>query len=354
MQMMKRALLLNGVAILGVLVNHALYWMRTALSGQGTPIYYVWLVLQQLYIFSVPAFIFVSGFFLAFTLRGQTRLDPTIMRKRVENLIVPYLVWSVIMIGANIISGQSKSGFTYLLELVSTGVHGPYYFVPLLLQLYLIGYLVSPLIVRYPWRMFSIAVAVQLGTVAIWYLSFWWTSPLLESLQRIVPYWTFFHYLPYFVLGFITCLNRADLAQFVQRHHRLLFAALVLGALGSIIEPEFVSQTYGVEWHNCLLPISVKFYGMAFILWFLSIKDLPKWLTQRMQYLAGKSYGIYLIHGPIGGLAARVVLGWVPWIASSPLVFGTTIFIASLAGSLMLIEGVKNMPVRKAYPILFG
>jgi surface polysaccharide O-acyltransferase-like enzyme len=353
---MKRTFLLNGVAILGVLVNHALYWTRTAIYGagrEGTPIYYVWLVLQQLS-FLVPSFVFVSGFFLAFALRGHARLSRTVMKRRMLDLVLPYLLWSLVMVAVNVAVGSQKSGWTYLREFVSTGVHGPYYFVPLLLQLYLIGYIFSPLIVDYPFWVLIVAGVVQLGATAVWYLGLSATSRALNMLQRLMPYWTFFHYLPYFVLGFTAYLRRDQVMRFVQRRQKLLLGALVVSVLSAIVEPELLYQTQEVDWRNSILALSTKVYGAVFVLCFLSVRELPQRFTRLLQYLAARSYGIYLVHGPVGGLVARVIRRMAPSIAGRPWLLGAVVLMASLAGPLLLMEGMRSTPLRKAYRVSFG
>jgi hypothetical protein len=353
--MMKRALLLNGIAIVGVLLSHSMYWAYTALAGQtGTPMYYVWLTLQQLPVFAVPVFIFVSGFFFAFTLRGHIRPDPKVLATRVISLIVPYLIWSLAIIGGKMVAGQAQSLDTHLVELISTGVHGPYYFVPLLIQLYSLAYVVSPAVVTYPWKLLLLSALVQWGVIVIWYLELVFAVPALDFLVRVTPYWVCLRYVSFFIFGFIVYLKRADMKRFVQRHHVMLGITTLGLALGAIVGPEILYRTHGVNWRNSTLTLSGNFYATVFILWFLSIRELPAGLSRQIQCLAGSSYGLFLAHGPIMGAGARVLRYIVPRVLTQPLVFGGIVFVLSLGGSLFLMEVLRRTRLRGVYRLVFG
>ena len=84
--MTKRVFLLNGLAIVAVVCNHAASWGYTALfwwtdryrpvtvpnyDQLGSLSYWAIVVVRQLTVFSLPAFLFVSGFFVAYASRGN-------------------------------------------------------------------------------------------------------------------------------------------------------------------------------------------------------------------------------------------------------------------------------------------
>lgn len=111
--MTKRLFLLNGLAILAVVCSHATGWGSIAMSPwadryrlvvgpdydqTGTLPYYMLLAMKCLMPFSVPAFLFVSGFFVAYAARGsQSALSWKMVIVRLRNLLVPYLIWSVVI-----------------------------------------------------------------------------------------------------------------------------------------------------------------------------------------------------------------------------------------------------------------
>jgi hypothetical protein len=67
-----------------------------------------------------------------------------LIRSRVVYLLVPYLVWSLLVFAADFAQGQRLSLAAYGRLLLTGRTTPAYYFIPLLIQLYLL----SPLIVR--------------------------------------------------------------------------------------------------------------------------------------------------------------------------------------------------------------
>ena len=87
----------------------------------GSPPYYIFLIIKQLTVFSVPAFLFVSGFFVAYAYRSkETSLNWGMEKKRIINLIIPYLIWSAV-----IFIGDSFQGIASLLGLASPPLARP-------------------------------------------------------------------------------------------------------------------------------------------------------------------------------------------------------------------------------------
>ncbi len=79
--MVRRLLLLNGLATLGVAIHHAVAYGFLAMftwtnayrdvtvpnyDMLGSPSYYALIITRQLDSFAIPAFFFMSGFFVAF------------------------------------------------------------------------------------------------------------------------------------------------------------------------------------------------------------------------------------------------------------------------------------------------
>ena len=123
--MVRRLLLLNGLAVVGAVLNHTTGWGFTAMfwwvhrylpveppnfDQMGSAGYYLLLGLQQAIMFAVPAFLFVSGYFIAFAtgrqdLKGSWRL----IRSRIIYLLVPYLVWSLLVFAADFVEGKRQT-----------------------------------------------------------------------------------------------------------------------------------------------------------------------------------------------------------------------------------------------------
>jgi surface polysaccharide O-acyltransferase-like enzyme len=119
--MVKRLLILNGVAIVAAVLYHTTGWGFTALfwwtdrylpvpvpnfEQLGGTVYYVLRFLEQLVIFAIPAFLFVSGYFVAVAAgRTQKTVNWKLIRSRIINLAIPFVLWSVLILAAKILEG---------------------------------------------------------------------------------------------------------------------------------------------------------------------------------------------------------------------------------------------------------
>ena len=128
---MRRLPVLRGLAILAVVCNHAVGWGYIAMfwwtpryrdvvsvpnyDRLGSLPYYGLLVVQQLALFSVPAFLFMSGFFVAYAARASSpTLSWKVTRKRITDLLWPYLVWSLVIFVGDALQGQKYTLVEYV------------------------------------------------------------------------------------------------------------------------------------------------------------------------------------------------------------------------------------------------
>ncbi len=120
--------ILRALCILGVLVIHT-----TSISNSSN----LWLLLSdQVSRFSVPGFVFISGYILAYKYNGKKLGKKKYFNNRLLLLGIPYIVWSLIYLLIN--NRKDITGiFTYnsLFELL-TG-WGPLFFIIMIFQLYL-------------------------------------------------------------------------------------------------------------------------------------------------------------------------------------------------------------------------
>lgn len=361
--MNKRAVLLNGLAILAVVCNHTTSWAFTAMfwwtdrylpvtvpnfDQVGTFHYYVLLVIRQLAVFSVPAFIFASGFFVSYACRGeQTTLSWKMVLTRIANLLIPYAIWVVVIIVGDVLQGNIKSVPDYLL------LRG-YYFVPLMCQFYVL----SPWLVRWarnkPRTLLWIAAVVQWGTILLWYASLLWKVPALAWATRLTPYWLFFRWGFYFTCGLAVGFHLRDVNAWLMAHQRLLRLLVIVLAVLAILEPELLYRTTGTEWRSSSLTLTTSIYALAFTFFFLA-HDVPPWLAKPFRYLSGKTYGIYLTHDRVMEFVARVIRQLAPWmLAHQLLLFVPVVFAFGLGVPLLLMAGFLKTPLRKFYRFVFG
>ena len=165
--MTRRLLILNGIAIIAVVINHAAGWGFTAMfwwtnrylpvsipnfDQFGSLTYYLLVILRQITVFSVPAFLFVSGVFISYAARGEkSKLNLKTIRMRLIYLLVPYLIWSLIIFVVEfMINGETFTITEYLRKLLLGQSTPAYFYVIVIFQFYLISPLIV-LIARYQW-----------------------------------------------------------------------------------------------------------------------------------------------------------------------------------------------------------
>jgi len=178
--MIRKFLYLNGVAITCVVLFHSagmgfvsmFSWAQRygAIPGEqfGSFSYFVLRFVEQIVVFSIPAFLIVSGYFIGIAVgKSQATVGWRVVLSRIFYLTIPYLVWSTVAISLKILEGKSISA-SRLVGMILTGqTNEVYYFVPLLIQFYLF----SPLLIRWEkanWKSLLIVTAIiQLFIAAI-------------------------------------------------------------------------------------------------------------------------------------------------------------------------------------------
>jgi peptidoglycan/LPS O-acetylase OafA/YrhL len=369
--MRRRIPLLRGWSILAVVCHHATGWGFIAMfwwvhryrpatppnyDQLGTPPYYVLTTLNQLALFSVPAFLFISGLFVAYTARGAaTILSWKVVKARLLNLLWPYLIWSIVIFIGDGLLGTVYSPIEYLTKLITGGAVEAYFFIPLLAQFYLL----SPFLVRWakirPRFLLALSALLQLVLVSIPYLGGIWGSSValqkaLKALDWVCIRWAFF-----FILGVIGGFQLEQIGSWLVRYKwELLAAAALLGAL-SILESQLIYHaTSDWNWAHAPLKLSSTFYAVAFILAFLAWDSWPPALSRVVGRIGGMSYGIYLIHYKSLELIARLIYHVAPGVLAQQLVLAFLLFVLVLGGTWLLMDIVAKSPARRVYRYLFG
>lgn len=368
--MARRLLLLNGLAAIGAVVNHATGWGFTSLiwwahrydaaagpdfSQVGTPTYYAIRGAEQLIMFTLPAFLFVSGYFVAFATGKAERLSWDKVGSRVRMLIIPYVLWSVVIFIGRFLEGSRDSLGGYATQLLVGRAAEPYYYIPLLTQLYLLAPVIV-LLVRARWALaLGLAAGLQAFVQLVRYpVLLGWDVPAVEAIARATPGWTFPHMVFWFVLGVYTGFNLPVVKAWAQRWRTVLpWATLALFAL-AFLEWEWLFAASGRPWVRPHVTLLDGFYAGACILTFVAYADSiparPTWLDA----IGERSFGIYLLHAPILELASRAAYHAVPALLAHQMVLLTLLVAAGVVVPLVLMRLVKQSPARPAYNYLFG
>jgi peptidoglycan/LPS O-acetylase OafA/YrhL len=365
----KRLLLLNGLAIFAVVVNHAAGFGQIGLflwadrfrpvvppdwSQLGSFSHYYLLALRQIATFCVPAFFFVSGFFVAYAaLDKRNPLNWTFVWRRITTLLIPYLIWSVVLIGTDLLQGRTYPPLQYLVLLATKGVVGPFWFIPALCSCYLI----SPILVRlvqWNWKLVLVICGViQSIPVVLSYLGYAGiNSPWIGNISNLFPLWLPFQWIFFFTLGISAGFHIQGFSQWLVKNRVILFVLVLLTGLLNILEADYLMRSTLQTWGAYNGTITYNLYAITFILWFLALATVP--FSNRISPLGVMSYGIYLLHYPIIEFTARLVNKVFPRLLAFPIVFVPLLVTIGLGLPLIVMSAVRRSPVKQYYRYLFG
>lgn len=361
-------LLLRGLAILAVVCNHAagrgytaMFWWAHRYRDVASPNfdmlgsipYYGLVVMQQLTLFSVPAFLFISGFFVAYAARGShPTLSWKIVRTRVTTLLWPYLLWSVVIFAGDALEGKTYTWLEYLSAILLGRAVGAYFFIPLLIQFYLLAPFLAPLAKRKGWGLLIGSALVQLLVVGLVYQhQFGGRLPSLPYHWPWVPFWWAF----YFPLGAVCGFSAKRLGRWLARVRWVLVVAVVVLALLSVVEAEWLFAASGdFDWSHATFKLSSSLYAPTFILCFLAFDTRLLPFARSIDRIGGMSYGIYLLHPKIMELLARLAYHCAPWLLAWQVLLQPLLIVASIGLPVLLMKLVARSPLRRSYRYLFG
>jgi peptidoglycan/LPS O-acetylase OafA/YrhL len=365
--MIRRLLFLNGISILAVVSAHAAGWAFNAMAywtdrylpaattiydPAGGVSYYVLLALRNWGSFSVPCFLFVSGFFVAYAARGsQSTLSYKTVLARLKVLLIPYLIWSAVIFAGDALQGKFYRPAEYLTRLVVGGAHPVYFYVPLICQFYLLAPRVISFARAKPGRLLLASALLQLGALALGYLSlFVWPMPALNvALGLLFPI-----YVVPFSLGIVWGFHFQQFKEGLVRARWGLLVALAVLAVLVLLESEVVFRSTGIRRGAGPGTLSTSLYSIVFILCFLAFDSISMPFPKFFYKLGAVTYGLYLLHPPLLEFLARATQEYGPKMLAYPVVFQMMLTGAAIGVVLLFMTSISKSPLRKSYRYLFG
>jgi len=369
--MIRKLPYISGVATICVVLNHALGWGFTGMfwwshryrpvsspnfDEMFSPSYFTLRTLEQLVIFAVPAFLFISGYYATLALNRKNKdLDWKFAVNRIRVLIIPYLIWSVIFLAIEAAQGRSFD-FAEVMRIILLGGAAPgFYFIPLLCQLYLL----SPWIVKWGrvnWKLLLIitaSIALTLCVIRSW-LILDGGLPAASVLTALVAGWLFPANLFWFAFGVVAGFNQKLVRDTAERWRRGWHIALVVALIAGIIEGEVLLRASGQEWLAPTLTVVDIFYSFVVLMVLIGMREQYFIMQKRISTLGGRTYGIYLSHGLVLIVAAKGMYHLVPGLLRFSLIFVALLTFVGLLVPLGLMETIKRLPIRQSYKYLFG
>jgi peptidoglycan/LPS O-acetylase OafA/YrhL len=327
----------------------------------GTLLYYGIGLVRKLTAFSVPAFLFVSGLFVAYAARGsRSTLSWKVVKVRLTNLLVPYTIWSVVIFVGDFLQGTTHTPVEYLRRLVFGGAAPPYFYVPLLCQLYLLSPLLVTVAKTRGRQLLLVSALVLLSMISLGYLNLYgivvgMEMPVVDRMRALLPPSSFVRWIFFFVLGVVSGLHLRQLKQWLARFRwHLLVAAIVLAIL-AVLEAEVIFHSTGVDWwRSTPFSIPASLYAVGFILCFLAFDKIPIPFSRLVRQIGKVSFGIYLLHWTVLQFAARAIQEFTPWLLAPTALFLSVLVILAVGLPLSFTTAVARSPLRRYYRYLFG
>ena len=371
--MVRRLLYLNGLAAIGVVLNHAVGWGFVAkfwwvhrylpvsspsFESLGDFTYFLMRAVEQVIIVSIPIFLFVSGFFISVASgRNQSTLGWGVVLNRIKNLLIPYVIWSGVVFLLQFMESRTLLPVSeYLNRLVFGRTYDIFYFIPVLVQLYLLSPMLVPLAKNKPKLLLIGAGLLQLAILLLRYgVILELNSPLIKSLGFLMQSWFFAGFIFWFSLGIVVGFRLQDLKAFLLKVNRRVLLALLLGlfCLG-MWEWEFLLQLSGQDWIGPRDTLIDALYSAAFILAYIASDRIKYPLQNQIGTLGTNSFGIYLVHAPVLEYSARVIYHFLPFLLAYQVIFLPILITLGVGLPLLLMNAVKKSPVRFSYGYLFG
>jgi surface polysaccharide O-acyltransferase-like enzyme len=296
---------LRGLAIIGVVAIHA--------SGTGiqfkdeTLDYYLTIIWRNFWNFSVPLFLTISGYFLAKKSFFGVRDYLSFLSKQIPKVYWPLLFWSLIWLLLAVANNVSIS--SELLKLVTFQSSGPYYFIALIAQYYLL----LPILKRLADFKGLVVCAILsfTATFVIFYLRYYDRI----DLPLIIYAGNIFTWLLFFVFGlYIGAGNRIGLS------NKLLLNLTICFYLLSCFETWLIIEFFNKPKEAVTaIKISSFMYAFALIAYLFRNKDLIH--SKVLKSLGSLSFGIYLIHMFAMSFEARVLHKLLPGLQENSIFF---------------------------------
>jgi peptidoglycan/LPS O-acetylase OafA/YrhL len=229
------------------------------------------------------------------------------------------------------------------------------YFVPLLVQFYLL----SPILVRMArrnWKAFLLlAGPLQIAVQALSYPLFLGLDVSnAAQLLAFVPKWLFLSRIFWFPLGIVAGFHTEGLKAWLDRNRPWLFASFLIMLPLGMLEWELFYRLSGMQWleHRETFLDSLYSLTAVFSMLALNTKRLPR--LNMISTLGANSFGIYLVHALVITYAARIIYNFAPAILGYQIILQPILILLGLGIPLLIMATLDRLPVRKGFAYLFG
>jgi len=282
----------RGLAIIAVVAIHATFFgfSRGYSPTGGWNLFLV--AYCQLFGFAVPAFIFISGYWIAKKPIKSLEDYKTFLIRRLTRILIPYFFWSFILLGYAAIKTGDINVYQVIFKLMTGRAcypYYPYFFIIMIAQLYVI----TPLLHYINRKPYGLTLVLILNIIGL----------LLQYLSRLFkviwyPAGTlpFYSWIIFYTIGLL--IGSRDKKIFASKNMRVfILPAVLVSLLIAELEGIVVLSKYG----NMFFAVSATryssfLYSTCIIFGFLYVRERFRYQPRFLVAIGNYSFGIFLIH----------------------------------------------------------
>ncbi|HIJ71375.1 MAG TPA: acyltransferase [Planctomycetes bacterium] len=287
---------LRGIAIIAVVAIHTIPWRYYQ--------DYAVLSYRQLLNFAVPAFLFISGYWLSKKPVQSFNDYKYFLKKRLLRIFIPYLFWSLIFLTNEAVKLHNIDFLQSIFKLLTGGVSDHFYFVIVIAQLYILTPFLS-CISRRAGGIILVAILNIMGLFVMYLLNSHKFHLVGET--HLLTHAPFYSWILFYAIG-LWMGNREEEIIVRPVMRSAVLPVILIPLVISMLEAMFMVARYD-NWKLaiCALKYSSFLYSGGVIIGFWIIRNhvesWPGWLLA----LGECSFGIYLMHKIPLRMIARII-----------------------------------------------
>lgn len=331
----------KGISIIAVVLIHA-----SGIAG-SYPIHSLnfntGIIIRQFINFSVPVFLFISGYF------SYSEKYPggyQYIKNRGLRVATPYLAWTIFYISMATFNGLFTPTVKNIAAnfLLGTGI-GVGYFVIVLLQFVLI----TPILYKIKSIKLHIHLLFLISILGIIY-TYICNYKLPDTRLSQFPYSAlpFFVWYPFFHLGFAL----SKFSPKIKMSNNSLYFLIVLGVLFSLLEGFIESYTLGYDFAASQLKLSSLTLSTIICIIIYKNKDNLPQANNILVRIGNMSYGIYLTHMLFITTYGGILKG--TYMKDYILLYIFTLTLLSLLSSILMVLLIDKLANNRIKPFIIG
>ena len=289
--------ILRGIAIVGVVANHSSYdGIQSPDNSVNLHFTMIW---RQLINFSVPLFLAVSGYLSAKKTITSSEEYFSFLKRQVPRVYIPFFIWSSVWF-ILIVLFQEVSISHQFYKLITFQSSGPYYFIALIIQYYLL----IPVLKRLA-NVKGLIISAIISIAMTW-LFFYLQYYTEIHLPLIVKGGNFLTWILFFVLGLYLGSSVS-----INIPNKVLGCLVVVLYLLSCAESYIIYAIFHQAGPAMTAVKTLSFlYSAALIVFLFKNQDLIR--STVLKHVGEVSFGIYLIHMFVFLFMKRIIMRFSP------------------------------------------